>query len=307
MSLERNENLPFVSVIVPVYNGEKIISSCIEALLIQKYPQDRFETIIVDNNSTDDTKKVINQYPVKYLLQDEYQSSYASRNSGIKEAKGDLLAFTDADCIPERNWLPELVRAMEDQSLGGAGGMIKAYRPVTLIEQYAASAVLDQEKTLRHPIHPFIQTANAVYRREVFVRIGNFDNTLVSWGDVDMSWRVQKETDWKLAYVPEAVVEHRHRTTVPGLYRQARRYGFGQATAAARFPDELKVTADTFVSKRLKKLGMCGLSLISRSLKQLIGKSDSLYTLQPAFYAVELAGELAGWRRYRRSKKLKPD
>ena len=98
-------NIPYISVIVPVYNGETTIGKCVEALLNQDYPKDKYEVIIVDNNSKDKTAEVIDQYPVTYALEKGTQSSYAARNSAIKMAKGDVLAFTDSDCIANNSFM----------------------------------------------------------------------------------------------------------------------------------------------------------------------------------------------------------
>ena len=104
-TLDNNDGIPFVSVIVPVYNDGQRIGKCIEALLIQTYPQAHFEIIIVDNGSNDNTRSVIEEHPVKLLVEDRIQSSYAARNKGIKNAKGEVIAFTDADCIPAPDWI----------------------------------------------------------------------------------------------------------------------------------------------------------------------------------------------------------
>lgn len=88
--------LPFVSVIVPVYNSEDMIGECIEALLDQDYPKDRYEVIIVDNDSTDGTAEVIKRYPVKYVLEAEVHTSYAVENAGIRHARREAFGFCAA-------------------------------------------------------------------------------------------------------------------------------------------------------------------------------------------------------------------
>src|SRR3990170_3006911 len=97
--------IPKISVIVPVYNDAQRIGKCIESLLQQTYPHEKYEVIIIDNGSTDETREVIKKYPVKLLIEDKIQSSYAARNKGIKNAKGEVIAFTDSDCIPGNDWI----------------------------------------------------------------------------------------------------------------------------------------------------------------------------------------------------------
>jgi glycosyltransferase involved in cell wall biosynthesis len=92
---------PFVSIIVPVYNGSRTIDALLTSLLALDYPPDQHEILIVDNKSTDDTRQRIQRYPVTLLEETEIQGSYAARNRGIEAAQGEILAFTDADCVVE--------------------------------------------------------------------------------------------------------------------------------------------------------------------------------------------------------------
>lgn len=91
------EALPFVSVIVPVYNAEGMVGDCIESLLNQDYPKDRYEIIIVDNDSTDGTAEVIRRYPVKYMMEREMHTCFAAEDTGARASRGELLAFCDSD------------------------------------------------------------------------------------------------------------------------------------------------------------------------------------------------------------------
>jgi glycosyltransferase involved in cell wall biosynthesis len=99
---------PLASIIASVFNGEKSISKCIESPLSQDYPTDRYEIIVVDNNSTDRTAKIIQGYPTRYVFEDRSQNSYSARNTGVKCSKGDALAFFDTDQVGPRSWLKNL-------------------------------------------------------------------------------------------------------------------------------------------------------------------------------------------------------
>lgn len=107
-----------ISVVVPFYNSERYIALCIEGLLSQRYPRERYEIIMIDNNSTDRSAKIVKRYPHVKLLSEERQGAYAARNRGIKEAKGEVIAFTDPDCIPLSNWLQEIETAMTRFDVG---------------------------------------------------------------------------------------------------------------------------------------------------------------------------------------------
>ena len=120
---------PFVSVVVPVFNGVRTIEELLTSLLALDYPVDRYEIIIVDNGSTDDTRQIVERYPVTLLEEREIRGAAAARNKGIMHARGDIIAFTDADCVADRNWLKMLVTAHQDPTIGAFAGEVKGQEP----------------------------------------------------------------------------------------------------------------------------------------------------------------------------------
>src|SRR5207249_2373755 len=105
----------------------------------------------------------------------------------------DVLAFTDADCVPDPGWLRALVAPLAAPDVGGVAGGIEAHRAVSLVERYQARRALRAERAFAHPVLPFAQTANAAYPRAVFEALGGFDATIVFGGDLDLSWRMQRQ------------------------------------------------------------------------------------------------------------------
>ena len=93
-----SEPAPFVSVIVPVRNGERTVADCLTSLLELDYPTDSREILVVDNGSTDRTAEIVQRLPVTYLLEERVGRSHA-RNRGIEASSSELLAFIDADCV----------------------------------------------------------------------------------------------------------------------------------------------------------------------------------------------------------------
>jgi GT2 family glycosyltransferase len=235
-----DHTLPFVSVIVPVLNGERTIRDCLLSLLRTDYPPDRREILVVDNGSTDSTAEIVKSFPV-ILLHEERQGAAAARNKGIEASRGEILAFTDTDCVVSTRWLRELVQGFEDDAIGGFEGEIVDYLPVTAIEQYIARRKSYSYQMRRHmsPLSPYAVTANVAFRREVFQRIGVFDPRFPTGEDVDFSWRFFNTGDLKLWYNPKAVVFHRHRSTVRGLLSQQINYGRGLALLQAKYPARL--------------------------------------------------------------------
>jgi glycosyltransferase involved in cell wall biosynthesis len=128
-----------MSVIVPFYNSERYIAQCVQALLSQDYPLDRYEIIMVNNNSTDRSADIVSQHPRIKLLSERRQGSYAARNRGLADATGEVIAFTDADCRPANNWLRELenaLRAPGVEIVVGSHQFNRSSRLLTMLEEY---------------------------------------------------------------------------------------------------------------------------------------------------------------------------
>lgn len=222
------------SVVVPVYNNESDLERCLASLNALNYPRDQYEILVVDNNSTDATAAVAAAMDVTCLSETQFQSSYAARNAGIKAAKGEFIAFTDSDCVVDSGWLKAIDEASGDEQVGCFAGEILSVPPNTTVERFSESIGLLRQKGPLSGWHfkPYAQTANAVYRKAVFDRIGLFDPATNSGGDAAIAWRMLDQTNFKIQFVPHAIVFHHHRTSVPELYAQFRRYGGGKMSWA---------------------------------------------------------------------------
>jgi len=280
--------LPKISVIVPVYNGEATIRTCVEALLGLDYPRDRFEVLIVDNKSLDGTRRIVEGYAVTLLQEAAVQSSYAARNLGIAHATGDVLAFTDADCVPERGWLRAIVAAIEPADVGGVAGAIEAFRADSAVEKYQARRAIRADRAYKHKVLPFARTANAAYKRQVFEKIGLFDPTLIYGGDLDFSWRMQSGANLRLVYEALAFVWHRHRTTYKGLFGLYEKNAIANCLLAERYhhyETYPRVRTFLYLSRELLRSGL-------RSA--LLRRDETGGSLD----AVRYAGEAWGWLRW---------
>lgn len=220
--------MPKISIIVPNYNDASRISECIRSLLALNYPKEKLEIIIVDNGSTDNSLQSIKAFPVKLLIEKDVKGSYAARNLGVKNAGGEILAFTDSDCVVNKYWLCNAIKYFAAEDVGGVAGEIRGGKPKTLVEEYQLFAgALDQSRYFNHPYHPFAVTANVCYKKIVFDKIGLFETHWVSGGDADFAWRMQIHGNMKLMYAADCVVYHHHRSSPKGLYLQSKRHTYG--------------------------------------------------------------------------------
>jgi cellulose synthase/poly-beta-1,6-N-acetylglucosamine synthase-like glycosyltransferase len=286
--------VPTVTVVVPVRDGVATIRTCIEALLTQDWPREALELIVVDNRSTDATRAVVAEYPVRLVEERRVQSSYAARNRGVAASHGHLLAFTDADCVPDPGWVRALAAAFADHRVGLAAGPIEAWRAERLVERYQAVRALRAERAAHHPVMPFAQTANAACPRVVFDAVGGFDAACAFGGDLDFCWRVQRSTGLKLAYQTAAVVRHRHRTTWRGLFALYQKNAFANCLLAERWGHYAAYPS-------LRTGAFLGREMLRSGLRVLVtgptGTGDGGRAPLPEM--VRWAGELSGWLRWR--------
>lgn len=188
-----NHFFSYVSVIVPVYNNRDQLKICLDALASQTYPQDQYEIIVVDNNSDQDIKGIVSQFQKAILTYEKKRGSYAARNKGISMAKGEILAFTDSDCIPHKSWLESGVSTLlSTPNCGLVGGKIEMFFQIP--EKPNAIEIYDSMKNLQQKMyiekHHYGATANIFTFKKIFDIVGYFDATLKSGGDCEWGRRV---------------------------------------------------------------------------------------------------------------------
>ena len=165
-----------ISVVVPFYNSRQHLEECLQAFLNQTYPRERYEIIMVDNNSSDDSAAIVRKYQGIRLVAEPKQGAYAARNRGAAVAKGEILAFTDADCVVAADWLQQLAAAFQSQEvklLQGRRLYAVSSPTLSMLESYDRErADLTFSGNAREIYYGY--TNNMAVRRGVFERCGPF-------------------------------------------------------------------------------------------------------------------------------------
>ncbi len=214
------EDFGTVSVVVPAYNAEKYIGRAIESLLGQSYPKEKTELIFVNNNSSDKTAEVIKSYPVVYLEKNDKQSSYAARNKGIKHSNSEMIAFTDADCIADKDWLKNGICKLKETRADLVGGKVD----FILSSNTSAAEIYD---TLTHfGFNKKIKKGHGTGAGNLFTYADCFEKNglfseVVSGGDLEWSMRAVRN-GLRLEYAEDAVVRHPARKLKEILFKSFR-------------------------------------------------------------------------------------
>ncbi|MGH7265870.1 MAG: glycosyltransferase, partial [Candidatus Rokuibacteriota bacterium] len=203
------EALPYVSVVVPARNAARTLAECLRSLMRLDYPEARREVLVVDNGSTDGTPDVVRRFPVARLGEPRRGPSHA-RNRGIEASRGEIVAFTDADCVVSTRWLRSLTAGFADRDVSAVAGEVLAYPPHSWAEYYMARRRRSWQRTALHAAWPYMVTANVAFHRRTFERIGLFDPRFPTGQDQDFGWRFLR-AGLALRYASAAVVYHRHR------------------------------------------------------------------------------------------------
>lgn len=232
---------PKVSVIVPVYNGGSTIRAVVDCLLKQTLRP--HEIIVVDDGSTDDTVESLREFGGEItLLQKRNGGPASARNRGVGASSGDLVAFTDSDCLPQAGWLAELVRGFDDPRVGGVGGVTRR-ADGGLMSEYADEFHLLGHATDAEGRISIFPTANVCFRRDVLVEARLFDEDFTKPGgeDVELCYKI-RALGYELRLAEGALVLHHHRRTLRAFLKVMSNYGEGQYVLDVKWPERRRMT-----------------------------------------------------------------
>jgi glycosyltransferase involved in cell wall biosynthesis len=215
----------FISVIIPVFNNIEALIICLQALENQTYPPNLYEVIVVDNGFDDNLEDLITQFKQARFTSESRPGSYAARNQGIAIAKGEILAFTDSDCIPNQDWLANGIKyLLSVPNCGLVAGKINFFyqnpQSPTAIEIYDSVTFLDQKKYIEK--HHYGATANLFTFKKVFEKVGFFNCNLKSGGDKEWGKRVFSH-GYSLIYADDSYVNHPARASFKEMYKKIAR------------------------------------------------------------------------------------
>jgi len=235
---------PSVTVIIPVRNRPEDISECLTSLIKLDYPAEKIEIIVVDDASDDNTPEVVSSFPVRLIKNTiRMQASY-SRNLAAKEAKGDIIAFIDSDCVAHPLWLKELVPAFIDESNGAVGGKVDSWFDKKAVDRYEkGSSSLNKGNRSRSSKEEgnffYLPTCNLLVKKELFIKLGGFHIDMTVGEDVDFCWRL-KDGGYDIEYRPAGVVFHKHRNKIWAFFKRRFQYGTSEPLLQKKHPDRLK-------------------------------------------------------------------
>lgn len=223
------ETYPKVSVIIPVRDQHEELMECVKSLILLDYPKDKIEIIVVDDGSKRPVLQVPSPPDTRIIRHTQSRGPAAARNTGAVNARGEILAFIDADCVAGKDWLRELVPFLQVARIGAVGGFVAGYYRKSFLDRY--EEVCSPLNTGRRLIIEtemestfYVPTANLLIRRDVFMSTGGFNAELRIGEDVDLCWSM-RNLGHTLLYVPFANIAHKHRNRLRDMLSRRARYG----------------------------------------------------------------------------------
>lgn len=221
-----------VSVVIPVFNEEKRILNTLKAIYSGSLAP--LEIIVVDGGSSDRTVSIVKDtYPDVILLNNPDRTAATGRNIGVRKARGEIVAFTDGDCVVHHDWIKNIKQHFEETDIDGLGGKVLNAKPENHYEEYwgnlAWNLIMnfpdDSYEVKEKKLNDAFVTANCAYKRELLYRIKGFSEFFANNAeDVDLCWRAI-DGGAKLIYVPDVIIYAHNVTTLKGIAKKSFRNG----------------------------------------------------------------------------------
>jgi glycosyltransferase involved in cell wall biosynthesis len=289
-----------ISVIVPVYNGEKTIGRCLEALLRQTKKPD--EIIVVDDGSKDQTRAMAKKFSGVILLEQEHMGPAAARNTGARKARGDILLFIDSDCMASENWVAEMVKPFENKEVSGVQGRYRTEQK-GVIARFAQLEIEDRYDRMRKKSYiDFIGSYAAGYRKDVFLKCGGFDEafSMASGEDPELSFKLAK-AGHKMVFNANAVVYHKHVASLEAYLKQKFWRAYWRVLLYKKHPSKIK--GESYTPQALK-LEIALFSLFGLGLLLSFLFSVMLYLSLASLMALVITALPLSYKNFRKEKTI---
>jgi mycofactocin glycosyltransferase len=265
--------VPSVTVIIPTLDRAGDLDECLQAIRAIDYPAERLEIIVVDDASADAPAiaAVAGRHGARLLVNSENRGPAHSRDRAAAEAKGDILAFVDSDCVPTRSWLRDLTAYFAWDKVGAVGGRTLGYYTDSLLDRYEeVSSPLDMGRHLmmrgKGSDSFYVPTCNLLIRRSTYQELGGLRAELRVGEDVDLCWCLRAAGHY-LVYAPEGIVHHKHRDRLPAMLRRRAQYGTSEALLHGLHPDKRK--RFPFSPAQLATVALVSVALVKRDPRML--------------------------------------
>jgi GT2 family glycosyltransferase len=257
-----------VSIVVPTFNGAKRIGNCLRSLARQTEGR-HAEILVIDDGSTDDISRAVGSFPGVRLITQENAGPAAARNRGAREARGNLIVFTDDDCEPAQGWFDAMVKPFEDPEVVGVKGAYRT-RQKPLVARFVQAEYEDRYRLMaRSADIDFIDTYSAAFRRHRFLEMDGYDTDfpVACAEDIELSYRMSAK-GWKMRFVPEAIVYHQHPDTLMRYLKKKFKFAFWRVLAVRKNPG--KAVKDSHTPQLMKLQLLFGPAIVMSLAADLI-------------------------------------
>jgi glycosyltransferase involved in cell wall biosynthesis len=284
-----------ISIVIAAYNAETTIGQAVEQSRAQAKGPMEVEVVVVDDGSSDDTAKVAESAGAIVISQ-ENAGPAAARNQGWKSAAGQVICFTDADCVPSEGWIENLLEGFTDRQVGAVAGSYEIANSGSWLARWVQQEIMERHN--RMP--PFVRafgSYNVAIPRYVLEATGGFDPEYrqASGEDNDLSYRIIKN-GWRIAFRPQAKVAHYHPEKVWKYLREQFRHGFWRAKLYQDHPDMIRGDDYTRLRDKLEPIFVLGIFVCAiLAVFGIIGSSWPLWVLFGAYLAIHLSWPISWW------------
>lgn len=227
-----------VSIVVPAFNAAGRITPCLQALCQQAGPWNA-EILVVNDGSSDNTAEVVGRFSQVRLINQANAGPASARNRGAFEATGAIVVFTDDDCVPVPGWLDAMLKPFADPEIVATKGVYRTCQK-ELVARFVQTEYEDRYRLMKKSDSiDFVDTYSAAFRRDHFLEMNGFDPQfpLACAEDAELSYRMAAR-GWKMRFVPEAVVYHKHPQTLSEYLRKKYKFAFWRVVALHSNPQK---------------------------------------------------------------------